>query len=89
MALTDLPTGVTVVGSLEVVLYMSEEGLGVAHGYEGMGKEAAIGYLTVVSDRLREEVRLQWDRCPGCGERWDDHFDQEDDGEEGDQDDGD
>lgn len=88
MALTDLPEGSQVVGRVEIVLYLEGDGVGTAYGLEGMSPEAAIGYLTVVSDRIREERRLNWDTCPGCGLPWGDHFEEdEEDDEDDDEDD--
>lgn len=76
----NLPPNTQPVGSIEITLTMGADGVGVAYGMEGVSPEAAIGYLTVVSDRIREERRLQWDTCPGCGVPWEEH----DEGEDGD-----
>lgn len=75
MALDGIPSDATVVGKIEIALVLSGDGIGTAYGVEGMTNEAAIGYLTIVTDRLREERSLQWDTCPGCGEPWDSHED--------------
>jgi hypothetical protein len=67
MALIGFPPNAQQVGSIEIALYLTEDGTGTAYGLDGVTPEAAIGYLTIVTDRLREERSLQWDTCPGCG----------------------
>lgn len=81
MSLTGVPEDAAQIASIEVGIYFTEHGEHVAYGLDGLSPEAAIGYLTVVQDRLREERSYQWNTCPGCGEPWSDHFDDEDDDE--------
>lgn len=76
---TSLPEGAVVFGSLKIVVTMSNDGPAISYGLEDMTPESAIGYLTVVTDRLREECSLKWQTCPGCVEDWESHFEDEDD----------
>ena len=75
----DLDPTKPVVGKIEIVLYMGDEGIGTAYGLEGVSTEAAIGYLTVVTDRLREERSFEWDTCSECKRPWSEHFEEDDD----------
>lgn len=66
-------------GHINVATYLRDGGaLGVAYDIDGMSKEEAIGRLTVILDRLREEVKYEWPTCPECLNPWADHFDPED-----------
>lgn len=69
------------VGEFNIELYLSEHGVITSFGYDGMTKEAAIGHLQVVLDRLRKERESEWDTCPCCREPWSSHV--EDDAEDG------
>lgn len=76
-ALEGLPEDVTEIGNISISLFIGEDGVSFAYGYEGVAREAAIGYLTVVLDRVRDEVALDWGEeddhpclgpeCPSCG----------------------
>jgi hypothetical protein len=77
MTLTGLPPEATTVGSIEILLYLDNDGIGTAYGFEGVAPEAALGYMTIVMDRIREERSFQWDTCPGCGEPMASHGDQD------------
>jgi hypothetical protein len=75
----DLP----VVGTITIEVVLNENGTAPQFSYDGMSPENAIGYLTVVKDRLREVVARDWPEpeldfmldlgslefdCPHCGE---------------------
>lgn len=84
----DIDPSTPIVGNIEIALYMSADGVDVAYGLEGVSPEAAIGYLIVVSDRLREERKYEWDTCPDCKRPWSEHgeddesiYDQDEDDE--------
>lgn len=83
MALTGSPPNASQIGSIEIGLFLSDDGISTAYGFEGMTKEAAIGYLVVVGDRMREERGLEWDTCPGCGEPWENHGNSDEEDEDG------
>lgn len=70
-------------GEVTIVTYMSGDGIGTAYGVEGMSKEEAIGRLTIVLDRLREEVKLEWDTCPACKRPWSEHDEDDEEEEDG------
>lgn len=83
MPLTDQDAkGRPKVGEITIELYLTADGVSTAIGYEDLTLDAAIGYLTTTLDRLREERKLQWDTCPGCGLPWAEHFEPEEDDEE-------
>lgn len=71
------------IAEINIELYLSGAGVSTAYGYEGLTLDAAIGHITVVLDRMREERKLQWDTCPGCGLPWAEHFEPEEDEEDG------
>lgn len=90
MALSGLPDNVTEVGAVNISIYMGEEGVSFAYGYDGVAREAAIGYLQCVMDRLRDEARMDWGdyedggiclgpECPECGFTLDDPDDEDPD----------
>jgi hypothetical protein len=80
MTALDLPPNTTVVGEISVVKALNEDGdTGFEFGYEDLSQEEVIGALTAVLDRIREEARLAWNTCPGCGAPWSEHEDYEDD----------
>ena len=82
MTALEIPDTRTVVGEFAFAIVIKEDGdIGCEWGIEDLEKEQVIGYLDVILDRLREEVRLGWDTCPGCGKPWSEH-DVEDDEEE-------
>jgi hypothetical protein len=64
----------TRVGTIEIGIYLAGEGQSVSYGIEGMNKDQAIGYLTTVLDRVRDERRYEWATCPECKEPWASHF---------------
>ena len=79
MPLHGLPNGAIVVGNIEIALYLSDEGdVRTAYGFDGVSEEAAVGHLTVVLDRIREERLLSWDTCPSCHLPWSEHDDPDD-----------
>lgn len=60
--------------SIKIDLLLDEEGdLAVNFEVDGMPVAAALGYLTVVSDRLRELEKHDWPTCAKCHEPMDDH----------------
>jgi hypothetical protein len=63
-ALEDLPPDCTEIGSVAISVFTGPEGLGFAYGYDGLTPEAAIGYLVVTTDRLREERKYDWEGEP-------------------------
>lgn len=81
----ELDPQTTVVGRIEIVLYLDDDGVGTTYSVDGIANEAALGYLMIVSDRIREERKYEWDTCPDCGHPWSEHdedpelYDQEDD----------
>lgn len=82
MPLDGLPEDVAVTGTIQIAITLGAGGTGLSYGFDGITTEAAIGYLTVILDRLRQERSLQWDHCPGCGQPWAEHDfddDEEDD----------
>lgn len=85
LALTGLPPNASQVGSIEIVLYLDEDGIGTAFGYEGISKEAALGHMLVVMDRIRKEREYEWATCPDCKRPWAEHFDSDDEDEEDDE----
>lgn len=74
----------TKIGSINVGLYLSEGGIDVSYSFDGVTKDAAIGYLTVVTDRMREERKYEWSTCPECREPWASHHHMNDDEEDDD-----
>lgn len=70
----------TVVGSVTISVILKSDGTRTHFQLDGLSPEAAIGHITVVSDRLREIVASGWDTdlfdfelhihdidCPHCG----------------------
>lgn len=79
----DLPESTAVLGSIEIALVLKDDGdTGMVYGYDGVNATEAIGYLTVVLDRMREQERLAWGDCPVCGDPLDEHDLDEDDEED-------
>lgn len=74
--MTDLADTHAEVGSIKISVVMGEEGLATMFSFEGMSREAAIGHLTIVADRLRAAAASGWAdddlfqdfECPHCGE---------------------
>lgn len=74
----NLPDNLTETGRITVRTMLGSEGTGTAFESEGVSTEAAIGYLTVVIDRLRDQAAANWDQdtepiiieleCPHCNE---------------------
>lgn len=80
LALIGLPPEATVVGTIEVAVYLDGSGsLQTAYGFEGMDKDAAIGKLLVTTDRMRKEREYEWGTCPDCKRPWAEHFEDEED----------
>jgi hypothetical protein len=75
----DLPENSVEMSRIEVAVYLKGESRGTAFSIDGMSKEEAIGRLTTILDRLREEIKYEWPTCPECLEPWSSHFDPEDD----------
>lgn len=67
------------VSSVHIGVFVTEEGLSLGYNYDGMSLEAAIGHMVVVLDRMKEEAASKWATCPGCGEPWEDHFEEDED----------
>ena len=69
----------TVVGRIEVAVILKDGGeYGIAYGVEDLSLDAAIGHLMVVTDRMRDERRYEWDTAPD-GEDWDAFWSDEED----------
>lgn len=67
----EIDESILVVGQIEIALIIDKSGdTGKVYGFEGMSVDEAIGHMTVVLDRLREERSYQWDSC-ACGHSWD------------------
>ena len=65
----DLPDDLIQTGAIHIYVVMGSAGTGTSFTYEDtMSLESAIGHVTVVLDRLKEEAAAKWDHCPGCGE---------------------
>lgn len=64
----------TKVGSIQIDLLLTSDGINVAYAFDGINKDTAIGYLTSVLDRMREERKYEWDTCPECYNPWASHF---------------
>lgn len=56
-----------------ITLNVADEGLSTSIDYDGMTIDAAIGYLTTASDRLRKEREYSWDTCAECQRPWAEH----------------
>lgn len=76
MPLDELPDDVTALGSVTVTLYMNGSGTSFGYKLDGMAREAALGYLIAVTDRIRDDIKYDWDggehdcigpECPACG----------------------
>jgi hypothetical protein len=78
----DIDPDLAVVGTVQIALSMGEDSLDVVYGFDGMSLDAAIGYMTVVLDRMREERKYEWATCPGCKRPWSEHYDDDEDDEE-------
>lgn len=85
MQLDGPPTDVPQIGKIEIYLFLAEGGIEIGFGMDQVTEEAAIGYLTVVQDRLREIVKYQWGSCPGCNKPWAEHDTPDDDYDEEDE----
>lgn len=59
-SLEGLPDDCTEIGSVAISVFTGPDGIGFAYGYEGLTPEAAVGYLTVTTDRLRNERAFDW-----------------------------
>lgn len=57
---TALPDHVPEMGYVLISVGMDEDGEGMAYEVEGISPEAAVGYLTVLTDLLRDQMRFQW-----------------------------
>lgn len=77
-ALKDLPEDVTEIGAISISLFMGSDGIDYGYGMEGLSKEAALGYLQAVADRIRADCSMDWSEgdeeflcigpeCPNCG----------------------
>lgn len=77
----------TKIGSINIDLLLSAEGISVGYAYDGINIDTAIGYMTTTLDRMREERKYTWDTCPECKEPWASHFasDEDDDYEDDDE----
>lgn len=76
--LDELPDDVTALGTITVTLYMNDVGTSFGYLLDGMSREAALGYLIAVSDRIRDDIKYDWSdsgeehgclgpECPACG----------------------
>lgn len=61
MALSGISSETPIVGRIEIALTLHDDGVGQAYGLDGVEPAAAIGYLMVTIDRLREECAALWD----------------------------
>lgn len=64
----------TKVGSIKIDLLLTADGISVGYSFDSINKDTAIGYMTTVLDRLREERKYEWDTCPECRNSWASHF---------------
>lgn len=55
-----LPDDIPETGFILVSVGLDEGGIAMAYRYDGLSPEAAIGYLTTVTDLMRDEVRFAW-----------------------------
>lgn len=60
-SLEDLPDDCTEIGNVLISVFTGPDGIGFAYGFQGLTPEAAIGYLIVTTDRLRNERGYEWD----------------------------
>jgi hypothetical protein len=55
-----LPDNVPEVASIRISIGLAEDGQGTGWSVDGMSDEAAIGYLTSITDLLRAKVAHAW-----------------------------
>lgn len=80
-----LPDDATIIGTVTIINYLDGEGeLKTAYDVDGISDEAALGYMLTVSDRVREQIKYNWDTCPDCGRPWDEHGEEDEEEEEDD-----
>lgn len=75
-----MPDNLAEVGNIHISVVMGEEGLATAFTIDNVSREAAIGHLTIVLDRLRQGASLTWHsdegpQCPYCGTDFDEEED--------------
>lgn len=79
----ELPENLAEVGNIHISIVMGESGLGTTFTVDSISREAAIGHLTIVLDRLRQAAAWTWNDpdhyCPNCDGDLDDE-DLDDDG---------
>jgi len=61
MAPPQIPDDAPQIGSIDIALWLNEHGVGISYELDGVSQEAAIGYLTVVVDRLRRACQDDWE----------------------------
>ena len=87
MTLEHEDTTTVVTGTVVIDVVLKSDGeFGTSYGLDGLSKEAALGHLLAVSDRIRKEIEFSWDTCAECGRPWEAHIDPDEDEDEEDDD---
>lgn len=55
-----LPDNIPETGFILISVGLDEGGIAMSYRYDGLSPESAIGYLTTVTDLMRDEVRFAW-----------------------------
>lgn len=71
-----LPDEVPETGYVLISVGIDEGGIAMAYNYDGLTPEAAIGYLTSVTDLIRDDIRFAWQAARM--EAFDDEDDEDD-----------
>ncbi len=61
---TALPDHVPELGYVLISVGMDTDGEALGYEVEGISPEAALGYLTALSDLIRDEIRFGWYQSP-------------------------
>lgn len=55
-----LPESIPETGFVLISVGLDEDGIAMAYKFDGLSPESAIGYLTTVTDLMRDDVRFAW-----------------------------
>lgn len=55
-----LPDSIPETGFVLISVGLDEDGIAMAYKFDGLSPESVIGYLTTVTDLMRDDVRFAW-----------------------------
>lgn len=78
-----IPDNSAEVGSVKISVILTDDGLSTVYTVDGLAREAALGHMLLVMDRMRQAAAASWEppfcECPHCGEDINDDTDEDDD----------